>query len=90
MMERAALLAAGSLIDSLTLPTEHKKIGVNDDELRIKTMEENERDHIITVLKKCDWRVYGPGGAAETLAMNVSTLNSRIKKLGIEKRGSSK
>jgi hypothetical protein len=29
--------------------------------------------------------VYGPGGAAELLEMNVSTLNSRMKKLGIEK-----
>ena len=42
-------------------------------------------DHIITTLKSCNWKVYGPGGAAELLDMNVSTLNSRMKKLGINK-----
>ena len=29
--------------------------------------------------------IYGQGGAAELLELNPSTLNSRIKKLGIEK-----
>jgi two-component system response regulator HydG len=39
----------------------------------------------MATLKNCNWKVYGPGGAAEILKMNVSTLNSRMKKLGIEK-----
>jgi two-component system, NtrC family, response regulator HydG len=46
---------------------------------------ENEREHIIATLKSCNWKVYDPGGAAGLLEMKVSTLNSRIKKLGIEK-----
>jgi transcriptional regulator with GAF, ATPase, and Fis domain len=51
----------------------------------LKSIAQNERDHIIATLESCNWKVYGPGGAAELLEMNVSTLNSRIKKLGIEK-----
>ena len=51
-----------------------------------KTMIENERDHILAVLENCNWKISGKGGAAEILDINVNTLNSRIKKLGIERK----
>ena len=38
----------------------------NSDE-RMKTIHENERDYIISVLKKCNGRIWGPGAAAEIL-----------------------
>ena len=85
MMERSVLLANGSIIDILVLPKDSSKKVEDDGKDKVKTMEENERDHILYVLQKCDWKVYGAGGAAEMLDMNVSTLNSRIKKLGIKK-----
>jgi two-component system response regulator HydG len=85
MMERSALLSTGPIINVLNLPKDYYNRAENEDRNRVKTMEENERDHILSVLQKCDWKVYGSGGAAEMLDMNVSTLNSRIKKLGIEK-----
>ena len=86
MMERSVLLASGPLITNVVLPKD-KARGVADlDENRIKTMEENERDHILSILMKCNWKVYGEGGAAELLNINVSTLNSRMKKLGIDKK----
>ena len=37
------------------------------------------------VLKKCSGKIFGKNGAAELLGINASTLNSRIKKLGINK-----
>ena len=52
---------------------------------KIKSMKESERDHIISALKKCNGKIFGKNGAAELLGLKVSTLNSRIKKLGIEK-----
>ncbi len=55
------------------------------DDKKLKTITENERAHILATLKSCNWKVYGPGGAAELLEIHVSTLNSKIKKLGIEK-----
>jgi transcriptional regulator with GAF, ATPase, and Fis domain len=51
----------------------------------IKTMDEMEREHILAVLKQCNGKISGPGGAAELLGINVSTLNSKMKKLGIQK-----
>jgi len=85
-MERSALLATGPLITSLVLPKDKAKSTDENDDNRIKTIEENERDHILSILMKCNWKVYGEGGAAELLDINVSTLNSRMKKLGIDKK----
>jgi DNA-binding NtrC family response regulator len=56
-----------------------------EDGLRVKTIAEMERDHIITVLRKCKGRISGSGGAAELLRLPASTLKSKMKKLGIEK-----
>lgn len=44
---------------------------------------DNERIHISRVLQTTKGKVRGPGGAAEILNINPSTLFSRIKKLGI-------
>jgi len=46
-------------------------------------LEEVERSHIKDVLKKTSWRVSGKNGAAELLGMKPTTLDSRMKKLGI-------
>jgi transcriptional regulator with GAF, ATPase, and Fis domain len=40
--------------------------------------------HISRVLKKANGRIHGPGGAADLLGINPSTLRNRMKKLGIE------
>jgi DNA-binding NtrC family response regulator len=49
------------------------------------TLEEVEANHIRRVLEETNWRVAGRYGAARRLAINPSTLRSRMKKLGIEK-----
>jgi formate hydrogenlyase transcriptional activator len=51
----------------------------------IRTLEEAERLHILTTLKKTRWVVSGPRGAAARLGINRSTLQFRMKKLGIER-----
>lgn len=51
----------------------------------LKTLQENEREYILTVLNECKWRVSGSGQAAEILGLPPSTLYSRMKKLGITK-----
>jgi formate hydrogenlyase transcriptional activator len=53
-----------------------------------KTLEQNERDHILATLERTSWRIAGEGGAAALLAINPSTLRSRILKLGIVRPGS--
>ena len=49
------------------------------------TLEENERQHIIAVMKMTDWKVRGDDGAAELLGLKPTTLESRMKKLNIER-----
>jgi formate hydrogenlyase transcriptional activator len=46
-------------------------------------LEETERQQILQALKRCNWVVAGPNGAAVRLGMNRSTLQLRIRKLGI-------
>ena len=44
-----------------------------------------ERKHILAALQRCGWRISGPGGAAEALGLKRTTLQSKMKKLGIER-----
>ncbi len=86
LIERSVLLAKGSVIEDILLPTVDKQNGnVVVEDAAMKTIVENERDYIISVLKKCNGRIWGPGAAAEILNINPSTLKSKMKKLGIKK-----
>jgi len=49
------------------------------------TLEEVEKNHIIEVLTRTGWRVRGNGGAAEILGLKQTTLEARLRKLGIER-----
>jgi transcriptional regulator with GAF, ATPase, and Fis domain len=44
-----------------------------------------ERNHILEVLMRTNWRVEGTDGAAALLNLNPSTLRSRMKKLGVQR-----
>ena len=50
-------------------------------------LEEAERQHILRVLEETRWVVAGPQGAAVRLGMKRSTLQFRMQKLGISRRG---
>ena len=49
----------------------------------LQTLEQMEDSHIRKVLEVTGGQIKGPGGAAELLGLNPSTLYSRMKKLGI-------
>jgi formate hydrogenlyase transcriptional activator len=49
------------------------------------TLEEVERRHILGVLEQTGWRISGGHGAARILAVKPTTLEYRMKKLGIER-----
>ena len=50
------------------------------------TLKQAEYQHIVAVLKKTNWQIKGPGGAAQILGMNSSTLYSAMRRLGIPTR----
>jgi len=47
--------------------------------------EQIERDHILDVLQAARWRVRGPHGAAAVLGLKPTTLEARMKRLGIRR-----
>ncbi len=51
-------------------------------------LEEVERRHILSVLERTGWRVDGKNGAAEILGLKRTTLQGRMKKLGIQRPAS--
>lgn len=50
-----------------------------------KSLEEVERSHILAVLAKTNWKIRGENGAAKILELNPTTLEARMKRLGIKK-----
>ncbi len=91
VLERAALLARGDVLgpEVLEVPQGREGAVVSPAEpgpgpvQRVATLEEVQRRHIGWVLARCGGRIYGRGGAAELLGMKPSTLQSRMKKLGL-------
>ena len=86
LIERHIILCKGPRLEKICLPTgaDGSLVSkVKEEETVVKTIQENERDYILKILKKCNGRVGGAGGAAELLAIPASTLNSKMSKLGI-------
>ena len=83
---RSVLISTGPLIDTSDLPVMAAGGYSHDGQPLVKSMAQQERDHIIAVLTHTNWKLNGKGGAAELLMMNASTLRSRMKKLGISKK----
>jgi transcriptional regulator with GAF, ATPase, and Fis domain len=51
-----------------------------------RTLEDVERRHILDVLGQTGWRISGASGAARILDVKPTTLEYRMKKLGIERK----
>jgi len=83
IIERAVILSRnGKLQLGNWLPQPPKR---QVDPENLPTLEEVNRQHIVEVLKLTRWRVSGDGGAAAILGLKPTTLESRMKKLGIRR-----
>jgi len=88
IIERAMILSPGSglqLDDWFPGHRAFTDISLQAHERSGETIEEVERLHIEKVLVACDWKIRGEGGAAEHLGLKRTTLQSRMKKLGIQR-----
>ena len=82
VIERAVILSEGSELEPIEwLSKPNGKAGA----AKTQTLEEMERRHIVGVLDQTNWRVSGEKGAAKILGLNPTTLEARMKKLGIER-----
>ncbi len=78
LIERAVILTRGT---SLEIPL--AELRAASDVATLVTLEDAERDHIRRVLEQANGVVGGPNGAAARLGMKRTTLQSKMKKLGI-------
>ena len=86
LIERSVILSKGP---TLYVPLTGLQCGnvPRQDGAKRRTMEEAEREHIVSTLKETKWKISGATGAAARLGMNRSTLQFRMKKLGIIRPG---
>jgi formate hydrogenlyase transcriptional activator len=83
VIERAVILSPGPALrinlrelETAPVPNNHHAAGA-------VTLNDAEREHILEALRETHWVLGGPNGAAARLAMKRTTLQSKMKKLGI-------
>ena len=81
-IERAVILTRGS---ALRLPPGELVASPNAASQDDSTLKTTEREHILSVLRETKGVIAGPDGAAARLGLKRTTLNSKLKKLGIER-----
>jgi formate hydrogenlyase transcriptional activator len=92
LLERAVILSPGKelrvplseLRNALAAPVEESPLAISA-AAPVATLEEAERQHILRALRQTQWRIAGPRGAAAMLGMKRTTLQARIRKLGIRR-----
>ena len=83
LTERAVILSRGSVLE---VPLGELRKPTNDlmvNQVVAVTLEAVEREHIMKVLREAGWVIGGNAGAAARLGLNRTTLNNRMRKLGI-------
>ena len=81
-IERAVILSKGPLLRAPLAELERPEEPSASDDV---TLESSEREHILRVLRETKGVIAGPSGAAARLGLKRTTLNSKLKKLGIER-----
>ena len=81
LIERAIILSRGAVLE-VPLEGIRKTTALN---IAPATLAAAERDCILDALRAADWVLSGPDGAAARLGMKRSTLQFRMKKLGIKR-----
>ena len=82
VVERAVILSRGDALELGPWFQDAVSEAPGSDSL---DLDEVQRSHILKVLDLTNWKVSGAGGASELLGLKPSTLNHRLKKLGIQR-----
>jgi formate hydrogenlyase transcriptional activator len=85
LIERAVILSSGPVL-RVRLEELRDRPAPGRANGKPQTLAEVERAHILATLQETQWVLSGPRGAASRLGMNRSTLQFRMKKLGIVRR----
>jgi formate hydrogenlyase transcriptional activator len=83
-IERAVILSPGAELQiPVTEFSRSKKVAAANSAGLLSTLEQAEREHILRALSQSNWVIGGDTGAAIRLGMKRTTLQSRMRKLGI-------
>lgn len=86
IIERAVILSEGKVFEITDFEIERPSPAEEDGgKMELLPLEDIDRGYIIKVLNHTKWRIRGERGAAKILGLKPSTLEFRIKKLGIRK-----
>lgn len=87
IIERAMILSRGNTLEpGEWVPAQKTQADTSATTPSLK-LEDVERNHILEALKKTNWKVSGEKGAAKLLGLNPTTLEARMKKMGIRREG---
>ncbi len=87
VIERAVILSRGAALQVNVGELRHAAPPPRATNGPAVSLADAEREHILGVLRETGWVLGGPNGAAARLAMKRTTLQSRMKKLGIARPG---
>jgi PAS domain S-box-containing protein len=79
VIEHAMIISRGKTLD-VRIPSR-----TPGEPVALRKLEDLERTHILSVLEKTGWRLAGHSGAAKILGLKRTTLQARMKKLGIRR-----
>jgi transcriptional regulator with GAF, ATPase, and Fis domain len=79
LIEHAMIVSRGKILDVQVPKT------ASPGKAASGNLQDMERKHLVAVLEKTGWRIAGPGGAAEVLGVKRTTLQAKMKKLGIQR-----
>jgi len=93
-LKRESRPMSGSVVPLVSAPLERLRPVIDEEKaetpdvsfIRRDKLRRLERDSILAALKRSNQKVSGPRGAAELLGINPSTLNSRMRSLGIKRK----
>jgi transcriptional regulator with GAF, ATPase, and Fis domain len=85
LIERSVLLTQESALNEIQLPKDRDRNIDRSFDMANRSLEEMERAYIVAILRRCNGKIAGPGGAAEILAVPSTTLHSKLIKLKISK-----
>jgi len=87
IIERAMILSRNSTLEFGEWVPTQKAVEIEKISSYSAKLEDVEKEHIIEALKKTNWKVSGEKGAAKILGLNPTTLEARMKKMGIKREG---
>jgi formate hydrogenlyase transcriptional activator len=85
LIERAVILSPGPTLNVPVEALQARTAVPPADAETVETLAANDRRHILAALQASGWVLAGPGGAAARLGLKRSTLQFRMRKLGIER-----